>query len=122
MLHIFLCDKCDLLHQAENCMPCSVQVVAAVREGNHGTRRIRQAIRGKLDRPPVATLRERYSWLWVSVSFRIIRDKRRYALSHFNLAIEAPLEQTLSFVTFGDPTPAMKDVIDAVRRLAEKIM
>jgi hypothetical protein len=48
MLHIFLCDKCGLLHQAENRMPCSVQVVAAVGEGNHGTRRIRQATRGKL--------------------------------------------------------------------------
>ena len=28
---------------------------------------------------------------------------------------EAPIEQTLSLVTFGDPTPAMKAVIDAAR-------
>lgn len=38
------------------------------------------------------------------------------------LQTEAPLEQTLSFVTFGDPTPAMKDVIDAARKLAEKMI
>src|SRR5262245_7465296 len=38
------------------------------------------------------------------------------------LATEAPLEQTLSFVTFGDPTPAMKAVIDAARKVAEKTM
>ena len=35
---------------------------------------------------------------------------------------EAPLEQTLSLVTFGDPTPAMKAVIDAARKVAEKTM
>jgi phosphate transport system substrate-binding protein len=35
---------------------------------------------------------------------------------------EAPLEQTLSLVTFGDPTPAMKAVIDAARKIAEKSM
>ena len=38
------------------------------------------------------------------------------------LATEAPIEQTLSFVTFGDPTPAIKAVIDATRRVAEKLM
>ncbi|MBX9844667.1 MAG: substrate-binding domain-containing protein [Xanthobacteraceae bacterium] len=38
------------------------------------------------------------------------------------LATEAPLEQTLSLVTFGDPTPAMKSVIDAARKIAEKTM
>ena len=38
------------------------------------------------------------------------------------LATEAPIEQTLSLVTFGDPTPAMKAVIDASRRAAEKVM
>jgi phosphate transport system substrate-binding protein len=38
------------------------------------------------------------------------------------LTTEAPLEQTLSLVTFGDPTPAMKAVIDAARKVAEKTM
>jgi phosphate transport system substrate-binding protein len=38
------------------------------------------------------------------------------------LQTEAPLEQTLSFVTFGDPTASMKAVIDATRRVAEKTM
>jgi phosphate transport system substrate-binding protein len=38
------------------------------------------------------------------------------------LATEAPIEQVLSLVTFGDPTPAMKAVIDAARRAAEKLI
>jgi phosphate transport system substrate-binding protein len=38
------------------------------------------------------------------------------------IATEAPLEQTLSLVTFGDPTPSMKAVIDAARKIAEKSM
>jgi ABC-type phosphate transport system substrate-binding protein len=38
------------------------------------------------------------------------------------LSTEAPIEQTLSFITYGDPTPAMKSVIDAARRVAEKLM
>ena len=38
------------------------------------------------------------------------------------LSTEAPIEQTLSLVTFGDPSPAMKAVIDAARRAAEKVM
>ena len=38
------------------------------------------------------------------------------------LSTEAPIEQTLSLVTFGDPTPAMRAVIDAARRAAEKVM
>ena len=38
------------------------------------------------------------------------------------LLTEAPVEQTLSLVTVGDPTPAMTDVIDAARRVAEKSM
>jgi ABC-type phosphate transport system substrate-binding protein len=38
------------------------------------------------------------------------------------IATESPLEQTLSLVTFGDPTPAMKEVIDAARKIAEKSM
>ena len=38
------------------------------------------------------------------------------------LTSEAPIEQTLSFITFGDPTPAMKAVIEASRRAAEKLM
>ena len=38
------------------------------------------------------------------------------------LNTEAPIEQTLSLVTFGDPSPAMKAVIDAARRAAEKVM
>ena len=38
------------------------------------------------------------------------------------LATEQPIEQTLSIITLGDPTPAMNDVIQATRRIAEKIM
>ena len=38
------------------------------------------------------------------------------------LVTEAPIEQTLSLVTFGDPTPAMAAVIEATRRAAEKMM
>jgi ABC-type phosphate transport system substrate-binding protein len=38
------------------------------------------------------------------------------------LSTEAPIEQTLSLVTFGDPSPAMKAVIAAARRAAEKVM
>jgi len=35
---------------------------------------------------------------------------------------EAPIEQTLSLVTLGDPTPAMKAVIDAARKIAQQVM
>jgi ABC-type phosphate transport system substrate-binding protein len=35
---------------------------------------------------------------------------------------EKPIEQPLSFVTLGDPTPAMQSVIDAARHVAEKYM
>ena len=42
--------------------------------------------------------------------------------SGFELVTEHPIEQTLSLVTHGDPTPAMKAVIDAARRAAEKVM
>ena len=38
------------------------------------------------------------------------------------LITEQPIEQTLSIITFGDPTPAMNDVIQAARRAAEKMM
>jgi phosphate transport system substrate-binding protein len=38
------------------------------------------------------------------------------------LTTEGPIEQTLSLVTFGDPTPAMNAVIGAARRAAEKLM
>ena len=38
------------------------------------------------------------------------------------LATEQPIEQTLSIITLGDPTPAMNDVIQATRRIAEKVM
>ena len=38
------------------------------------------------------------------------------------LLTERPIEQTLSFVTMGSPTPAMRDVIEATRRVAEKTM
>ena len=38
------------------------------------------------------------------------------------LTTELPIEQTLSLVTFGDPTPAMKAVIEATRRAAETSM
>lgn len=38
------------------------------------------------------------------------------------LATEQPIEQTLSLVTLGDATPAMKDVIKAARLAAEKAM
>ena len=36
------------------------------------------------------------------------------------LATEQPIHQTLSLVTFGAPTPAMRDVIQAFRRVAVK--
>jgi phosphate transport system substrate-binding protein len=38
------------------------------------------------------------------------------------LATEQPIDQTLSLVTLGDPTPAMKDVIRAARSAAERVM
>jgi phosphate transport system substrate-binding protein len=38
------------------------------------------------------------------------------------LITEAPVEQTLSLITNGDPTPAMKAVIEAARIVAEKQM
>jgi len=38
------------------------------------------------------------------------------------IVTDAPVEQTLSLVTFGDPTPAMKAVIDAARAAVEKSM
>ena len=36
------------------------------------------------------------------------------------IVTETPVEQTLSLVTFGDPTPAMKAVIDAAREPRSK--
>ena len=38
------------------------------------------------------------------------------------LITERPIEQTLSLITLGDPTPAMNDVIQAARRAAERAM
>ena len=38
------------------------------------------------------------------------------------LITERPIEQTLSLITLGDPTPAANDVIQATRRAAEKTM
>jgi phosphate transport system substrate-binding protein len=38
------------------------------------------------------------------------------------LITEQPIEQTLSLITYGDPSAAMKAVIDAARRAAEKLM
>jgi phosphate transport system substrate-binding protein len=38
------------------------------------------------------------------------------------LATERPIEQTLSLVTLGEPTPAMKSVIDATRLIVKKTM
>ena len=38
------------------------------------------------------------------------------------LVTEAPIEQVLSLVTFGDPTPAMKAIIDAARKVTDKSM
>lgn len=38
------------------------------------------------------------------------------------LVTERPIEQQLALVTFGDPTPAMRAVIDAARRAAGKPM
>ena len=38
------------------------------------------------------------------------------------LVTEQPIEQMLSLVTFGDPTPAMNDVIRATRRVSESIL
>jgi phosphate transport system substrate-binding protein len=38
------------------------------------------------------------------------------------IVTEAPIEQALSLVTFGDPTPQMKAVIDAARNVVDKTM
>jgi phosphate transport system substrate-binding protein len=38
------------------------------------------------------------------------------------LTTERPIEQVLSFVTLGEPTPAMQSVIDAARRAAERVL
>jgi ABC-type phosphate transport system substrate-binding protein len=38
------------------------------------------------------------------------------------LATDHPLQTTLSFVTLGEPTPAMRSVIDAARRIAHQVM
>ncbi len=38
------------------------------------------------------------------------------------LVTDKPIEQVLSFVTLGDPTPAMLDVIKATRAVAERMM
>ena len=38
------------------------------------------------------------------------------------LITEQPIEQVLSLVTFGNPTPAMNAVIQAIRRVSEKIL
>ena len=38
------------------------------------------------------------------------------------IVTEKPIEQTLSLITLGEPTAAMKAVIDAARRAAEKAM
>jgi len=38
------------------------------------------------------------------------------------LTTEQRIEQTLSLITLGEPTPAMKAVIDATRKVAEKVM
>jgi len=38
------------------------------------------------------------------------------------LVTDRPIEQQLALVTFGDPTPAMRAVIDAARRAAGKPM
>jgi hypothetical protein len=35
---------------------------------------------------------------------------------------DKPLQQTLSLVTLGNPTPAMQAVIDATRLVAQKMM
>lgn len=38
------------------------------------------------------------------------------------IATEKPIEQTLSLITLGEPTPAMKAVIDAARQAVDKTM
>ena len=38
------------------------------------------------------------------------------------IATERPVDQTLSLITLGDPTPAMKAVIDAARKAAADVM
>ena len=38
------------------------------------------------------------------------------------LVTEQPIEQVLSLVTLGDPTPHMNDIISAARRIAQKLM
>ena len=36
------------------------------------------------------------------------------------IMLDKPLEQILTLVTVGDPTPAMRAVIDAIRSVAEE--
>jgi ABC-type phosphate transport system substrate-binding protein len=38
------------------------------------------------------------------------------------IVTESPVDQTLSLVTYGEPTPAVKAVIDAVRDSVDKAM
>ena len=38
------------------------------------------------------------------------------------LVTERPIEQTLSFITLGEPTPAMRTVVDATRRVVGRAM
>jgi hypothetical protein len=38
------------------------------------------------------------------------------------LVTDKPIEQVLSFVTFGPPSPAAQSVIDAARKIADKLM
>lgn len=38
------------------------------------------------------------------------------------LALDDPVDQTLSFVALGAPTPAMQSVIDAARQVARKVL
>jgi ABC-type phosphate transport system substrate-binding protein len=38
------------------------------------------------------------------------------------LVTDKPIEQVLSFVTFGPPSPAAQSVIDTARKIADKLM
>jgi phosphate transport system substrate-binding protein len=73
--------------------------------------------------------------LYVKTPVQLVRvvEQERNALGFAQLALvqqrkgtelvtDKPIEQVLYYVTLGEPTPAMKSVIDATRMLAEKMM
>ena len=73
--------------------------------------------------------------IWVRTALQLIQivEQEPNALGFAQLSLarqkglpeivtDKPVEQTLSLITLGEPTPAMKAVIDAARQVAEKTM